>query len=303
MRIAFIVNGKIWKGALVISKISSQLKKEGWTDCSFYKTSSPGDAILLANEACKKHDYIIAVGGDGTLNEVVNGVMGYSKPNEINVGQLPIGTANDFAKTVGLTTKISDLFQLIKSGKIKKVDLGHCTFYSLGNTSFNRYFINISNVGMAAEIVEKVNNGRKIFGPSLSYIFAISGTVLSHTTEEIHLIADTFSWRGKAKDIAIANGKFLGSGLGISPESKIDDGKFNVIVLGDFSYMDFIKYLPDIKKSKIISHPMIEYYQCTTLTVDCPTASLLVEMDGEFVGYTKANYKILREKLNFITAV
>ena len=300
MKIAFIVNSLIKKKASVIEEIHAVFKNDTYVEYHILETNGPGDAILLAHQSGTTHQILIAVGGDGTLNEVINGVMRSNNSDKVIIGQLPCGTANDFAKSANSTPMVEDLYQLIKAQKIKRIDLAHSSFYSEGSSPFTRYFINIADVGIAAEIVEKVNHGSKMLGPSMSYMKAIIGSLISYSNEEVSITADDYKWSGKVKDVVIANGKFFGGGLGISPDSILNDGLLNLVILGDFSMFDFFKHISAIQKSKKISHEKLIYKTAKNITVEGVNTNLLVEMDGEFVGYTKASFSVLKEQIQFL---
>ena len=266
-------------------------------------TNGPGDAILITEEAINNgSEIVIAMGGDGTFNEVLNGLLSSNKADTILFCGIPCGTANDFCKSIKMPKTIDDFFDSLSKGQIRKIDVGKVEFNMHSGESTERYFLNVSNVGFAAEVVEKVNNSKKFLGPTLTYLKAITGTILSSKTEEAIIKTDTEQWNGTLFNISICNGKFVGSGLQISPNASVSDSFFNITLLGKFTLLDYIKYLPKVFRGENIKHDALTYMVCKKISVEGLVKQLGVEMDGEFVGFTKASFVVVPEKLNIVFA-
>lgn len=268
----------------------------------FFETRHKGHAVELAEFAAKNnYRYIIAAGGDGTINEVMNGIMNSGMQDQVILGHFTAGTANDFSKTIGITGKYEQLFDLIEHQKTKKIDVGEITYTDNDGKIDKRYFINIADVGIGGVVVEKINKSRKIFGPDFTFLSAITRTYLTYKKTELEVIADNnYKWQGKALSIVAANGKYFGSGLCIAPGAMIDDDKLSLVILGDVKLMDYVTKINEVRKGKTIEHPQVVYRTMHELQVnhiDKPTA---IDIDGEFVGYTPCHIRILPGRINFL---
>lgn len=302
-KIAFIVHGKIKKR----EKILAQIKEVfiGNYSVSFFITEQPGQTVPLTCNAIQKgNTYIICIGGDGSLNEVANGIMKaisdniISNGNEIYLGILPAGTGNDFVKTTGISFNLHELKKYIDANSCLAVDLGLVHFKSKTNEDTSRYFINITDVGMGGMVAEKLSKASKWLGATFTYQKAILTTLFSYKNQWIKVKADSFSFEGKMMNFIIANGKYFGSGLGIAPQAQPDDGKFSIIILGEVSLLDYVQKLGDIKKCQIIQHPNIAYH--TAQQIDIETPRLPIDMDGEFIGYSPMKISITTRAIKLL---
>ena len=243
---------------------------------------------------------MVALGGDGTLNEVLNGLM-YSNLNEsVLFSGIPCGSANDFCRTLKFPKNIEELFKSIDKKQIKLIDIGRAEFFEHSGQQSERYFLNAANVGFSAEVVDKVNNSKKYLGSKYTYLKAISSTILFGKTEEVSVKTKSENWNGTLFNISICNGKFLGNGLQIAPQASITDGLFSIVLLRKFSFLDYLRYLPRVFKGEYLVHDSLTYMSADEISVEGFTNQLGVEMDGEFVGFSKAKFEIIPAKLNIV---
>lgn len=299
LKIGFVVNGK--KGRQ--KRLNQEFKKLGRKIQTFdivtKETSAVGDATTIAmhmaDEGCT---HIIAVGGDGTLNETVNGVKKSTKPR-CKVGMLTYGTANDFARTIQAPKSLKKLLQLIEKESFKKLDLGLIE-QKVGDLIYTRYFINIADLGIGAEVVKRVNSSSKFFGPGITFFWAIVRTFFSYTNQPITCEADNWKWEGKINSLVIANGKYFGSGLCIAPEADPCDGKFAIMISGDIGLADYLKNVSKIKKGKVLNHPKVAYKTARSLRVTSPSLGCFIEADGEFIGGVPVTVSVVAKGIDFI---
>ena len=276
-------------------------------DCRIIK--AVGGFTPLAFEAVKGGaTHIICVGGDGSLNETVNGLM-QAKNDEslrhinwqnIRLGLLPAGTGNDFAKTAEVTHNLIALKQLIEQDSYKSFDLGLVELMSANGGKISRYFMNITDVGIGGVIARKIAGSSKRFGATITYQSAIISSLLAHKNHLINITADSFKHEGPVMSFIMANGKYFGAGLGIAPDAMPDDGQLSTVVVGDISVMDYLRNLGKIRKCIKIDHPELKYSNAKNIEVDSPEGPLPVDMDGEFAGYTPLKASIAAGALNFI---
>lgn len=285
MKVAFILHGKI-KG---LSQLSEKLKRalpEGFTT-EFHPTERAYHATELTTQVLNNGAaFVIAVGGDGMLNEVANGYMKCSETirNQAAIGVYPKGTGNDFCKTIGIKPDMMQLSNLLRQNSVKPVDVCHMRYLDVNRQQTERYYINIADIGIGGYASERVNKSSKILGSTLSYVKAIVLTFLDYKHKKVRVEAKNFFWEGKVLLVVMANGRFFGSGLGIAPGAKPDDGKMQIVLLGNVSLFDYLKHQGQVRRAEIITHPEVQYLESDFCKIE-PIEECTIDMDGEFVGY------------------
>ncbi|MBW8049706.1 MAG: diacylglycerol kinase family lipid kinase [Cytophagales bacterium] len=306
-KVTFILHGRLRKKELLKNKINQRLS--GQFELQYFQTGASGDGIHLAKLAVEgQTDYLISVGGDGMLNEVVNGYMnctatfmlqsqGVTNPA---LGLLPYGTGNDFSKTIGMRKDIEQLARLIENDQIQPVDIGEVQYRSHEGETKTRYFINITDLGIGGQVVKMVNQSSKFLGPNLTYKKAIICSFFTYKHKKVSLTSDSFQWEGPILSLCMANGRYFGSGICIAPQADVSDGKIQLVIMGNLSLIDYLKNMPKIKKGEILEHPEVHYEQVHTCRIvplegECP-----VDMDGEFIGYAPIELRIHKHALKFL---
>ena len=302
-KIAFILHGKIKKQDKIIAAIKAAF---GSTDAlSFVTTQHADHATELACNAVKEGaTHVICLGGDGSLNEVINGVMQAieSNPafNRVRVGLLPHGTGNDFARTMRVANNLTLLKQLIDDDSYRVIDLGHAQYNGTNGKPGGRYFVNITDVGIGGMIAMNLAHSSKLFGPTITYQKEILMALLTYKNQPVNIRAAGFDYEGSIMSVIVGNGQFFGGGMGIAPHALPDDKLFSVVVIGAISMFDYLKNLGNIKKSKKIEHPEVKYLTTSEIVIESPVAGLPIDMDGEFVGYTPITMKVVPAAIRFI---
>jgi len=298
--VAFIMHGKLKRQAELTLRLNTACSRVGYA-CSFAFTDYYQHAILLAkNAVLNGASVVVSVGGDGLLNEVINGVIQADRPT-VHVGVLPMGSGNDFAKSIGATKDMFLLLEWIKDGKHKTIDLGKAQFTCPEGNRAERYFNNITDVGMGGDIAEKLFSSKRWFGPFLTYQYYIISTLLGYKPVKITVQADGKTSEFRAMNFCVANGKYFGNGLGVAPAAMVADGFLNTVSIGDVSLLDYLKNLPNIQQCKALSHPEVHYATVKTVEINCLERPIPIDMDGEFIGFTPLNIVVIPQKLNFIT--
>ena len=290
-RIAFIIHGRIAKNTKLIHEID--IVFDGM-EYKFFPTTEAKQATELTQQAIHSgYQYIICVGGDGSLNEVVNGFMQLEAwpGHKLFLGLLPYGTGNDFAKTIGISKNITELKQYIENDSCKAIDIGEVKYTERNGNNAIRYFINITDVGMGGLAAEKINSYPKWLPSNLAYQLAILSTLLSYKKKQMAAEADSFSYLGRTMNIIVANGKYFGSGLGIAPHAEINDGKLAVVIAADISLWDYITNIATVRKCQKVQHPQMLYYDAKTITITAKEP-MSIDMDGEFIGYSPMHIEI-----------
>lgn len=211
-------------------------------------TKGPGHAALLAREAVERGmDVIIIVGGDGTIHEAVNGVTGYN----ILLGIIPAGTGNDLAKVLGIPLDLFKALNIILKGKRKRIDLGLVD---------GQIFINMGGLGFDATVAHRVNSNRLIKGKA-AYFLAIIRTIMDYKAVKVQITLDNKTWEENITLIAVGNGEYVGGGVRMFPQAKLNDGLLDICIIKETSKLDMLLTLPAIYKGRHADHPKVSFYQ------------------------------------------
>lgn len=269
-----------------------------------HETLSKNDASALASKFTDKYvDVILSAGGDGTLHQIVNGVLkGRESERKLPViGVIPIGSGNDFARGAGLKIKNEQILKIFTDFQTKQVDVGHIE-YSLqpgGAEKGYSYFINVADMGMGPEVVGKVLSSGRPFGSEVAYYKSILHTFLTYKPMVVKATTDNWRWEGKLRTLAVANGKYYGHGLCIAPDAVIDDGIFSVFICGNVSVLDFIMHTGTLKKNKLIHMPEVIYQTTSSIDIESESACP-VEGDGEILGWLPAKVTVSKRQMEFL---
>ncbi|MBW1715998.1 MAG: diacylglycerol kinase family lipid kinase [Deltaproteobacteria bacterium] len=266
-------------------------------------TAGPGDATRLARQALiEGAEVVICVGGDGTLNEVVNGFMGEDGPirQDAVLGFIPLGTGCDLIKTVPMSRDINRTLDLIRAPHVRPIDLGRLQYRDHNGNSAYRYFHNVTSFGLGGEVDERVNRTTKAFGGFVSFIWAMLISLLIYDKKRIHLrVDDSFDQEVMIWNVVVANGQYHGGGMWVAPDAIVDDGLFHVTVLGDLTLSKVFLNLPNLYNGKI--------YQVKKVTAlvgkrveAYSDQRVLLDVDGEQPGQLPVTIEIVPKALPLI---
>ncbi len=277
----------------------------GIFDVEVKETLSKNDAKFLASKFTDRYtDVLLAAGGDGTVHQVVNGILrGRENDTKLpTVGVIPIGSGNDFARGAGLKGNVDQILEKLSCFKTRPVDVGvieFCPSPHGGSKKDLAYFINVADIGMGPEVVARVLQSGRPFGSAVSYYKSILKTFLTYEPMVVKATADEWGWEGKVRTLAVANGKYYGHGLCIAPDARLDDRKFSVFICGNVSVFDFIRHTGALKKGKTVVMDEVFYKTATTIRFSsdrpCP-----IEGDGEILGWLPASVRLIEKQLNFL---
>lgn len=295
-RIIFIVNGAKKQSKKHTGIFDVFSKSSFFSKVEVVLTQYPGHAKELANENVSKFDYMIAVGGDGTLNEVINGV---DLSSNIILGLLPYGTGNDFSRGQNLKLDAHFLLNLIQNNSVKTIDIGWIKSL-INDTLINRRFINIADIGLGGYVSQKIlKNNSKFISGKIKYAQAILKGIIQYSKPILKVEGD-FKYQGKVLTLAICNSNYFGYGLCIAPKADIQDEILNITCIGNVSLWDYFKNISNIKNGKIINHTEVNYTAIKSINVFHVDEPCPIECDGEFIGYTPVTIQILPQQLKFL---
>jgi len=248
---------------------------------------------LARRAADEGAELLVVVGGDGSVNEVVNGIGGRAG---IEIAVIPRGTGWDFARSLGLPRKIDRAIEVALSGKTRTIDLGRATYKLWAGGEGESLFANVASAGMSGAIAQRANDTSKAFGGKVSYMWATFAVFARWSSNEITVSVDGERRQARMHDVIVANGPYLGGGMKIAPDAKPDDGIFDVLLIGDISKRDLVLTMPKIFRGTHLPHPKAELLRGAQVSVDAPEP-LPIELDGEQPGTTPVRFEIVPQAL------
>ncbi len=270
-------------------------------------TERPRHATDLARAAAQNNTQtVVCVGGDGTVNEVVNGLMQVGDPADANcrptLAVIPVGTGADFAHSLGLTRDLAQSVQVALTGMIREIDIGNIACQT-GPQGHAHFFANIAGFGFDAEAVAWLAQRGKRSG-RLAYVLSVLQVLRRYTNKSLTLRiatpeqAEPQTMHGKFNIVAVANARYFGAGMLIAPQAKLNDGLLDVVLVGNLSPLNFLLQFPLIYRGTHLSHPQVRCIRARWLEVQSNDANpVLLEAEGELVGQTPAHVSIIPRAL------
>ncbi len=265
-------------------------------------TESPEDATRLAAEAVGRYEVVVAVGGDGTTNEVVNGLVGRegAVPPGVALGVLPAGTGSDFLRSFAVPRSLEGAAAVLARGQRRDVDVGRARFLSFEGAPTTRYFINEAEIGLGAEACQSVNRSSKRLGAVATYLWAIPVAMLHYRDQPVSFSMDG----GPAETVIlnnawIANGSYSGAGIHSAPSASPDDGLLDVVRIVHAGLLQRLRGFTKLRSGAFVDLPHVDYRTARHVEVTAETR-VPVETDGEPVGTVPATFDLLPTRLPVI---
>ena len=300
----FIVNPNAGNGSTGLNWPHIRaLAKNSLAPFKSYVTSGPGDAVCIAREAIASGvEQVICVGGDGTLNEVLNGYMAHAESvrSGVRLGFIPNGTGCDFIKTVQIPGNTKQAVGVIAANNVYAVDVGRLHYKDHDGNTRCRYFHNISSFGLGGEVDQRVNRTAKPFGPFVSFIWATLVSIFQYGKKKVYLkIDDHFEQICTVWNVAVSNGQYHGGGMWVAPDASVNDGLFHVTVIGDLSVPQVFLNLPRLYNGRIMQVKKV--ISVTGRKIEASSAQrVLLDVDGEQPGTLPVVIDLLPLALNLI---
>jgi len=255
----------------------------------------------FARQALQKNfDLLLSAGGDGTLHEVVNGLLQGEEGGRLpTLGILPLGSGNDFARNFKIRRDADRILHALQHPRFTQVNVGTMACYDVNNNPIRKYFINVAEVGIGTVVIGQFLKNKKYVGGAMGYYLAILKSFLFYRPQSISIRTSEGNWEGPVLTFAAGIGKWFGGGLCIAPEAEWNDGRLSWFRCGNIRIWNFLGYTGRLKGGKKIDHPQVVYGK--DASVYCDSASPQpVEADGEWVGYLPLTLGIHKRKLDFI---
>ena len=277
----FILNPVAGKGAArkTLAELERQLPELGFTYEVVY-TVRPGHATEIARTCSST--YVVAVGGDGTINETANGLMGSGKI----LGIIPTGSGNDFIKSLGIPRKLQDSVEILQARNVRRIDAGlvACGITKNGSTAYapGRFFVNGVGIGFDASVARRVSEINHLRG-TLLYLVAVLQTLGHYRSPFFRISVDGNTTVGKKLLVAVGNGKCAGGGFYLTPDALVDDGKLDVCAIQDVPVAKILRLMPAVMAGKRVEDEAVSYSRTTGIAVES-TERFSVHADGEVIG-------------------
>jgi len=262
-------------------------------------TEAPGHAVELARDATKNgYETVISIGGDGTINEIVNGLYKAGGNKDIVLGMVCTGTGSDYARTVGISRRYEEACMRILQPKKLTVDLGVVEYADNGH-KMERIFVNFAGIGFDAEIVRRTTRNFKALGSTVSYLLGVFTTLVAYRNREVKLIIDGEEMEREVCSVIANNGRYGGGGMFTAPGADLTDGLLDLLIIGNIGKADLIRSLPRIYKGTHLTHPKVTMKKAREIEIKS-TYPLNLQADGELLGELPARFRILPSALNII---
>jgi diacylglycerol kinase (ATP) len=257
-----------------------------------YLSERQGHARELARRAAEEGArLVVAVGGDGTVNEVVNGLLEV-EGDRPELAVIPRGTGTDFVRHFRIPTKLEGAVEAAVSGGLRTIDAGRITYRSWSGDDVGAWFVNSASAGMSGAVAQRANSSSKALGGKASFLYATLAVFARWHASEMEVEVDDERRSGLMYDVIVANCRYLGGGMAMTPDAEPDDGLLDVLLIGDISRRDLAVTLPKVYRGTHLPHPKAEALRGRRVAVRAPTP-LPVELDGEQPGTTPATFEIV----------
>ncbi|MFN0031858.1 MAG: diacylglycerol/lipid kinase family protein [Flavobacteriales bacterium] len=285
-QIVFIVHGAKPAAVRMVHELRNR-KVAGW-HFQFRTTNARGHATRLVSEVAEHADVIAAIGGDGTLNECVHGLMHWQQGHNATMpalALLPCGSGNDFARHFGWQKSVDHFIERLHTGSFTMSDVG-CMQSHVDSHSF---FINECSLGLSTDVVGRIERMPLRFSGNIKFGWAILCAFITYRKKYVSIKTNDWQWSGQIMMVCIANGKFLGSGVSLAPDAEVNDGLLHITIIGNVSVMDYLRYLPALRSGKKIDHKEVHYFSAPELWI---ASANELETDGEMAVSTPAHISL-----------
>ena len=244
---------------------------------------------------------LVLVGGDGTYHEVVNSMVLDSAAvpaSEVTLAMFPSGTGNDWVRSSGVPKGVDACVSLMSDNSSMLQDIGRFTFTNDLGERQQAHFLNVAGCGFDAFVESNYLRGNKGLG-KLSYFSGLLRGLKNWQYIQVRVEADDFVYEGKAFSVILGIGKFFGGGMKVAPKAIIDDGLFDITIIGDVSKLQVVRVLPQLYTGRFIKHPQVTSIRARKVKITS-TDVVHLQADGEFMGAAPFEFEILPKKLRIL---
>jgi diacylglycerol kinase (ATP) len=296
--VVFLVNPASDNGATgrrwpQLARRAAALGLEGETVLS----DAPGQLGELATRAVEQGaDLLVVVGGDGTVHEVVDGLMKSGRAGDVELALLPRGTGKDFVRSLRIPNDFDRAVEVALRGAARRLDAGRATYVAPDGSEAEAYFANFAGAGISGAIARRANVTSKALGGKLSFIWATVAVFWRWRSATMTVEIDGERRSGPMFEALAMNGDYTAGGMWMAPEARADDGQLDFVLLGDLTKLDFVVAFPKIYRGRHLSHPRVDLLRGKEMRVESATP-LPIVLDGEQPGTTPARFEIVPQAL------
>ncbi len=255
--------------------------------CTVSTTSIKGATSLAKEAAAEGFTHVIAVGGDGTVNEVVNGIAGTNTA----LGVIPAGSGNDFARTLySNALSLDQILETLAQGNLKTIDLGQISSENTAGKITKKHFVNGVGIGLDAKVAYEANRF-KWLPADFMYVIAALKTIATYKSSYVSVYNQELIDSGKQLLIAVGNGKSAGGGFYLTPNAELSDGMFDICLVKGVGILKILRIFPTVFKGKHGKFPEVKFFRTDALHVITENG-LPVHIDGEILGLHEKDIQI-----------
>ncbi len=283
-------------------EIEQYLQKHGFNFIPFFTSRRLHAAIIAKNKIQEGYSKIIVVGGDGTMNEVINGLFsqGRIQTTEVMLGMISVGTGNDWAKMFNIPLGYEEAVLTIKKQRTFIQDAG-LVQYTKNGKEWKRYFINIASFGFGARVVERSNRMKeKGKSSSLLYFYNIFASLLGYKSQKADIEIDGKAFKRNVFAFIVGICKYNGGGMMPVPHAIADDGLYSITLIKKIGKLNLLANVMRLYNSKIINHSRVETFTAQSVQIG-GTSKLMLETDGESLGQGPLHFQIIPRSVQVIS--
>ena len=286
-RVVFLVNpasangstGRRW------AEIAHRAAAAGLEGEALISTRQGEIAELAERAVADGAGLIVAVGGDGTVYETVNGLMRSGAASEVDLAIVPRGTGTDFVRTFGITRDLDHAFRTAREGDVRAIDVGRARYVAWDGSPAESNFANFAGAGISGAIARRANSSSKAAGGRVSFIWATLAVFAGWKATDITLTVDEERRSGPMFEVLATIGEYAAGGMRVTPGASPDDGLLDVLAIGDVTKLDFVLTFPKIYRGTHVRHPKIDTLRGRTVRIESDDP-LPIALDGEQPGTT-----------------
>lgn len=281
--------GKRWP------ELAQRAAAAGLTADAVFSTHQGHLGELAREAALDGVDLLVVVGGDGSVNEIVNGLADLDRQPDIAL--VPRGTGWDFSRTFGIPRGVEAAATVALTGPTRVLDVGKVTYRAWDGSEGTSYFANVASAGMGGAVAERANETTKALGGKTSYLLATLAVFARWKAPVVRLTVDDEQREATMHEVVVANAKYLGGGMKMCPDAEPDDGVFDVLALGNLTKMDLVRAMPKLYSGTHLPHPKAELLRGRLVRIESETP-IPIQLDGEQPGRTPATFELVAERLH-----
>ncbi len=278
--------------------IQSLLRQNGLS-FDFQYTEGAGHASELARLAASDgYRFLVAVGGDGTIHEVANGLLNSTNAYTTILGIVGTGTGNDLIRSLGIPRDYIGACHNVTGERRSLIDVGLIEYMNNGKPA-SRFFINSAGVGFDAEVAAGSKKVPRFMGNTIPFVLSLLKNLPAYRNKDVRLNIDGREESRRVLSVVVTNGAYFGGGMKIAPQAELNDRKFDVVTLGDVRKAELLQVFPRVYKGTHVTHPKVRMEKAERVTIECDKR-ILLQADGEIVGEGPVTFQILPAALSVV---